>query len=121
MYGIATCARYHRDDTLFPCCVGLDTAEILRTTQTQGMLQVPDPTGYKGIVIAKQRADHPATDEPVVYAFAKIAHRRRPVVSTEVVLGLAEEKDRATRYSKAATRFHVVRATRFGVLRKVVT
>ncbi|CAM9250827.1 unnamed protein product [Sphacelaria rigidula] len=67
----------------------------------QGMLQVPDPTGYKGIVIAKQRADHPATDEPVVYAFAKIAHRRRPVVSTEVVLGLAEEKDRATRYTKA--------------------
>lgn len=59
------------------------------------MLRVPNPTGFKGIVIAKRRADAPATEEPIVYAYAKLAHRRRPVVATEVVLGLAEDKDRA--------------------------
>ncbi|CAM9407626.1 unnamed protein product [Scytosiphon promiscuus] len=68
----------------------------------QGMLQVPNPTGYKGIVIAKRKADEPATDEPIVYAYARIVQRRRPVAASEVVLGLAEDKDRVTRYTKAA-------------------
>lgn len=71
-------------------------------TNVQGMLQVPNPIGYKGIVIAKRRADAPATDEPIIYAYARIAHRRRPVVATEVLLGLAEDKDRMTRCPNAA-------------------
>lgn len=61
------------------------------------MLQVPNPTGYKGIVIAKRRADEPRTDEPVVYSYAKMVQKRRPVVALEIVLGLAEDKDRVTR------------------------
>lgn len=63
----------------------------------QGMLQVPDPTGYKGIVIAKRSLDEPKTEEPVVCAFAKIVQKRRPIMSSEVILGLAEDKDRVTR------------------------
>lgn len=60
---------------------------------------MPDPTGYSGVVIAKRRADEPVTEEPVVYAYAKIVQKRRPVVALEVVLGLAEDKDRVTRYA----------------------
>lgn len=63
----------------------------------QGMLQVPNPTGYKGIAIAKRKEDEPKTDEPIVYAYARIIQKRRPVVASEVVLGLAEDKDRVTR------------------------
>lgn len=62
------------------------------------MLQVPNPTGYKGIAIAKRKADEPKTDEPIIYAYARIVPKRRPVVASEVVLGLAEDKDRVTRY-----------------------
>ncbi|CAM9380469.1 unnamed protein product [Ectocarpus sp. 12 AP-2014] len=68
----------------------------------QGMLQVPNPTGYKGIAIAKRKADEPKTDEPIIYAYARIVPKRRPVVASEIVLGLAEDKDRVTRYAKAA-------------------
>ena len=64
----------------------------------QGMLQVPNPTEYKGLVIAKRRADAPVTDEPIVYAYARIVPERRPVIASEVVLGLAENKDRANRF-----------------------
>lgn len=63
----------------------------------QGMLQVPNPTGYKGIAIAKRKMDEPKTDEPIIYAYARIVQKRRPVVASEVLLGLAEDKDRATR------------------------
>lgn len=66
------------------------------------MLQVPNPTRYQGIVIAKRKADEPATDEPIVYAYARIIQRRRPVPASEVVLGLAEDKDRVTRYQSMA-------------------
>ena len=62
------------------------------------MLQVPNPTEYKGLVIAKRRMDEPVTDEPIVYAYARIVPERRPVIASEVVLGLAENKDRANRY-----------------------
>lgn len=65
----------------------------------QGMLHVPNPTSYKGVVIAKRRADAPATDEPIVYAYAKVVQKRRPLVASEVVLGLAEDKDRVTRFT----------------------
>lgn len=61
------------------------------------MLQVPNPTDYKGVVIAKRRMDEPRTEEPIIYAYAKIVQKRRPVVASEVVLGLAEDKDRVTR------------------------
>lgn len=63
----------------------------------KGMLQVPNPMGYKGVVIAKRRSDEPATDEPIIYAYARIAHRGRPIAATEVLLGLAEDRDRMTR------------------------
>lgn len=62
------------------------------------MLQVPNPTGYKGIAIAKRKMDEPKTDEPIIYAYARIVQKRRPVVASEVLLGLAEDKDRVTRY-----------------------
>lgn len=65
------------------------------------MLKVPTPTGYKGIVIAKRKMDEPKTVEPIVYAYARIVQHRRPVVASEVVLGLAEDKDRVTRYFTA--------------------
>ena len=68
-----------------------------RPLREQGMLQVPNPTGYKGIAIAKRKEDEPKTDEPIVYAYARIIQKRRPVVASEVVLGLAEDKDRVTR------------------------
>eukprot|EP00752_Nemacystus_decipiens_P016507 g14756.t1 len=68
----------------------------------QGMLQVPNPTGYKGIAIAKRKMDEPKTDEPIIYAYARIVQKRRPVVASEVLLGLAEDKDRVTRYTKQA-------------------
>lgn len=68
----------------------------------QGMLKVPNPTGYKGIAIAKRKMDEPKTDEPIVYAYARIVQHRRPVVASEVVLGLAEDKDRVTRYVTAS-------------------
>lgn len=61
------------------------------------MLNVPDPTGFKGVVIAKRRMDLPVTEEPIVYAYAKIVPKRRPVVPTEVLLGLADDKDRVSR------------------------
>ncbi|CAN0273591.1 unnamed protein product [Pylaiella littoralis] len=70
-------------------------------TFDQGMLKVPTPTGYKGIVIAKRKMDEPKTVEPIVYAYARIVQHRRPVVASEVVLGLAEDKDRVTRYTKS--------------------
>ena len=63
------------------------------------MLQVPNPTGYKGIAIAKRKMDEPKTDEPIIYAYARIVQKRRPVVASEVLLGLAEDKDRVTRYT----------------------
>lgn len=72
---------------------------------TQGMLQVPNPTGYKGIAIAKRKMDEPKTDEPIIYAYARIVQKRRPVVASEVVLGLAEDKDRVTRYCGDETGF----------------
>lgn len=61
------------------------------------MLKVPNPTGYKGIAIAKRKMDEPKTNEPIVFAYARIVQKRRPVVASEVVLGLAEDKDRVTR------------------------
>lgn len=69
-----------------------------RNVFAQGMLKVPNPTAYKGIAIAKRKMDEPKTAEPIVYAYARIVQHRRPVVSSEVVLGLAEDKDRVTRY-----------------------
>lgn len=60
-------------------------------------MQIADPTSFKGIVIAKRKIDSPATEEPVVYAYAKFVQHRRPVMATEVVLGMAQEKDRVTR------------------------
>eukprot|EP00903_Cladosiphon_okamuranus_P007871 g7608.t1 len=68
----------------------------------QGMLQVPNPTGYKGIAIAKRKMDEPKTDEPIIYAYTRIVQKRRPIVASEVLLGLAEDKDRVTRYAKPA-------------------
>lgn len=71
------------------------------------MLQVPNPTGYKGVVIAKRRADAPITAESIVYAYTKIVQKRRPVVASEVILGLAEDKDRVTRYPISAIDAHL--------------
>lgn len=77
---------------------------IQSSCNIQGMLHVPDPIGYRGVIIAKRRMDAPISEEPIVYAYAKMVPKRRPVVASEVILGLAEDKDRVTRYRPPYTR-----------------
>jgi hypothetical protein len=56
------------------------------------MLNVPDPTDYAGVVIAKRKSDEPRTNEPIIYGFARLLRQQRPVIPSEIVLGLTLEK-----------------------------
>lgn len=75
-------------------------SEANRAFCGQGLVTVPDPTEYKGIVIAKRKSDRPLSEEPVVFAYARMVQHRRPVVGSDLVLGLVDDRDRVDRRVK---------------------
>ena len=62
-----------------------------RMRTCRSMSSVATPSEYCGVVIVKRESDAPATEEPVIFAYARLLHQRRPILATSVALGLADD------------------------------